>query len=178
MGELVFNEKDRLSLFLQVFQDGDDPPGRVFVKFGGRLVEDQDVVAERQRSRERNPLFLATGQVVGRPGIELGQVGHFHDFGETFFHDRRREPAVLEGREDLLFDGREDHLGFGIIENDADLLGQLGKAGIAGNRLSVKGDGPGFFSAIFMMKDTGSSQAQRGLPGAGRAGDHEALAFR
>ncbi len=51
------------------------------------------------------------------------------------------------------------------------------RLGIVGNILSINGHRAFFFASIFMVKNTGSSKAEGGLPGTGRAGDHDAPAL-
>jgi len=105
-------------------------------------------------------------------------VGDLHNRCEPVFNLAYFKPTVLESGKDLFFNGSEDHLRFGIIENDTDLLRKLGKAGIGGYIFSPYRNGPLFFPPIFMVKDTGSGQAKGGFSGPRRTGNQYASPFR
>jgi len=150
----------------------------MLVQLGCRLIKDEDIIAQRKCCSKGYALFLPSREMVRRPVLKFLKVRCPHDPGKPVLDDFWRKPPVFECREDLLFNGREDHLGFRIIKDDPDIPGKVREAPVIGDIFPIYDNRAFLLSSIIMVQDPGCCKAERGLPGPRRAGNHNAPAFR
>ena len=145
------------------------------VELGGRLVEQQQPRAARERCAEGDALELAARQLVGRaleqPGDTEGQRRLLHAA-----RDRRGAPAAVLEREGQLRAHRaHDDLRLRVLEQRARDRRQLRRAVRA--RVEAARDEPsGELPAVEVRDEPGRRAQQRRLARAGAAREHDELA--
>src|SRR6266850_1590206 len=91
---IVGDYHDRLAMFaVQYLQQAQDFVGGLAIQIPGRLVADEQLWVGHQRARDRDTLFLTSGQF---PWLVLGTIGKPHD---------------LQGNRDILLALRRGELG-------------------------------------------------------------------
>src|SRR6266508_68631 len=173
---VVGHQHDRLAVdVVQLVQQLHNLIGHVGVEVAGRLISPHDRGPGRQRPRDRDPLLLTPGQLVGPvagAGAEPDPLQHLH-----------RPPARLAGwgaakqqRQLHVLGGGEDRDQVERLEDEAHRLGPVGRAG--GVRHPEQVLAVEQHPAAVDVVQAGQAVQQRGLTGARGAhdGDHLAAA--
>jgi hypothetical protein len=84
------------------------------------LVEDQHPRMTGQRGADRNPLLLATREVVQRPTPKIGDPEQVESLLDALAHDIRCQSQLLHRVRQLVLDGVGDEAGKRVLADDAD----------------------------------------------------------
>ncbi len=98
------------------------------VEVGGRLVEQQQRRAQRDRAGQRQSLLFASGQRRRRSVAWIAETGGGQRFIDKRPDPRARHATVLQPERDVVAGAGHDEVGLRILEDDADLA--PGGAGI------------------------------------------------
>ena len=140
-GQIVGDEKIRqVALFLQGFQQVDDLRLNGDVQRGDRLVADDELGVQGQRTGNADTLALAAGELVRIAGLVVGlQAAVVHDLVNIVIELVLRHKVVLaHGLADDLADGQtRGQAGERVLEDDLHLGAQLTHLGGGPNESGV-----------------------------------------
>ncbi len=118
--EPVLGEHDgRAPLLVEAPQEPDELVAGHGVELGGRLVEQEQARAARERRPERDALQLAAGELVGPAVQERLDAERERDLLDAARDRRRTVAAVLETERELVAHRPEHGLGLGVLEEGA-----------------------------------------------------------
>ena len=98
----------------------------------GRLVEQDDAGVRREHRADGDPLLLAAGQLAQRHVAQLGDAEQVERLLDPPAHRRRGQAELLHAVGELLLDGVGDEAGERVLPHDADEVGQVTRAVVAG----------------------------------------------
>src|SRR5215470_8705472 len=170
---VVGDDHDRGPVGVQLGEQLEDARAGAAVEVPGRLVGEHDGRPADDGPGDRDPLPLAAGQLRGPVAEPLAQADPLERADRVAAPLRGGHPAVEQALRDVVDDAL-------VLEQEELLENEPQAAGPAGRQLAVRqsrgvpaGDpdhaGRGAFQGPGDVK-------QRGLPGAGRADDRDALA--
>ena len=130
--EAVLGEHDRRPpLLVEAPQDAEQLVAGDGVELRGRLVEQDERRAGRERGAERDALQLAAGELGGRAVEQLGDAERERGLLDPARDGRRREAGVLEREGELGAHRAEDDLRLGLLEERAGDRGEVGRPVLA-----------------------------------------------
>ena len=173
--EPVLGEHGGPPLLVDAAQDAEQLVAGHRVELGGRLVEQQQPRAPRERGPERHALELAARELVRRAVEQTADAERQRRLLDPA-RDRRRAPAaVLEREGELGAHAAHHHLRLGVLEQRAGDRRELRRAVLA--RVQPTGrQPPRELAAVEVRHEAGGGLQERRLPGARQARQDDELA--
>ena len=162
--------------FVQPAQQAEQLVARDRVKLRGRLVESEQPRVAGECCAERDALELAARERVRAAVEQRADAERERRLLHPSRGRDRVEAAVLEREGQLGARRAHQHLGLGVLEQRADVRGELGRAvvlEIKATDLGVAGER----AAVEVRDDPAGEAEQRALAGCGEPGDDHELAF-
>ncbi len=172
--EVVLDEQDRAVARCDQFgQRGVHLLDSPRVEIGGRLVQDEERRAHRERARDREALASATREAVGVVAAALPEL-HASERGlRAGEHVGHRHPQVLGTERDLVQERAGHQLRVRVLEDHADLRAQLGDGGLGGV-VPADLDRPAHVCGYRVRNEAVEGQGERGLArSAGAEQEHD-----
>ena len=139
--EIVGRGHQRLAALAEPPDQVDQHPFRARIERGRRLVEQQDVRAQRQHGRDRGPFLLPAGQLKGRPVGEVLDLHLANRLVAVGAHLLLRQAELERAEGDIVEDRGAEELDVRILEDEADLAVEAERvsSGRDGGDLPVEG---------------------------------------
>jgi len=151
LAQAVLDQQDGGSLLLvQALEHLDDLAGGLHVQAGGRLVQDQHARPHRQHCADGHALDLPAGKRVQAAPEQMGEAERLSDRGHAGADSLLIQPQIARAAGQLLIHGQVEELGSRVLEDDADLLGDLRRGEqqrVAAVYLDCAGQGHAFLAA-------------------------------
>src|SRR5262249_39364791 len=98
-----------------------------------RFVKEQHLRAHRQDAGQGDAPLFAAGEVKRHPLVEAGQAHRVQSLGDAAFHVGGLAAKIERSKSHVVKNGRVEDLVVAVLENDAELGGELtALAGISG----------------------------------------------
>ena len=137
--EAVLGQQDRgAEVGVEPGHGGEHVVGALGVELAGGLVEHEDVRGRGQRAGDGGPLALAAGEGGGGAVAQVGDAEGVEHLLDPAAHGGGVHAEVLEREGDVVLDLVDDELGLGVLVDEADDVGQVAGAVVAG---AATGDG-------------------------------------
>jgi hypothetical protein len=128
----MLDEQDRgRSLFSPGPESVEEGGCPMRIEIGRRFVEDDDLGPRDQHPGERKALLLATRQAVRPTALETRETRLGDRVTDANPHRIKRAVAILEAERDLILDSLHHQLRPRILEDEADVPGDLAPLGHA-----------------------------------------------
>jgi len=129
--------------FLKSLKEVDEPVLGAAVEAGKRFIEDENLGVHREHSRECNPLFFASAELIWRAICETLDINHFHEVVYALVDNVRRKTHLSRAERNLIANVVAEQLNIWVLEDKADALVEvLGGAAVAeacfGHRLAIE----------------------------------------
>ena len=145
------------------------------VQLGGGLVQQHQLGPGGERARERHPLQLAAGELLGGAVEQVGDAQCERGFLDRACDRAGGEPAVLQRERDLRAHAGHHHLCLGVGQQRSRVRPDLGGGVLAGVEPGRQ-HGPAEAAPVEVRHQPAGGAQQRRLARAGEPGDHAELA--
>ncbi len=144
------------------------------VQVGGRLVQDQDPRARRERPGQRQTLLLPAREPRREPALKPRQPHLGQCLRHPATHRLRRPAPALQAERDVVLHPLHDQLAVRVLEHEAH-AGALPAGGPGCGILPVHAQPAPPLTGVLARDEARDRQGQRALPGPRGSHDQEAL---
>ena len=123
-------------IFVHMPQGDEHFFGRLRVKLRGRFVQHQHFRLKGKNGSDRHALFLAARKRADAPVPQVGDGHLVQHFFHTLAHGGLRQGEVFHRKGQLVLDGIDHKLRFGILEDEADQMRHAARS--LGDRIVAK----------------------------------------
>ena len=171
----MFDEDDRVPGLREVAQDPEQMGRGLRIQIGQRLVDDEELRVEHERTRDGHQLALAAGQRRRVPSLEVRGPCLLDDGVDPRGDLGLLDAEVLGTEGELRIDRRTDDLFRRVLEHRAHRPGQVAQLRV-GRRAAVDPNGAAQLARVRVRDEPVDGPNERALAAPGRTGDEQDLA--